>query len=53
MRFLLKRLEYDVEAGSEYEYMERNYSKAALSIMLDEYVWKKEKVADKIRSHQS
>lgn len=53
LRFLLKRLEFDAEDGAEYADMSDNYSLTAVSVVVNEYIWEKGKVADKIRNHQS
>lgn len=49
LRFLLKRLEYEAEDGTEYADIMNQYSMAAVSVVLDEYILEKEKVAGKIR----
>lgn len=53
LRFYLKRLEYDAEEGFECAYLIKTYSKEAISVVLDEYVIEKEKVAEKIRNDRS
>lgn len=52
LKFLLKRLEYDAEEGTEYTYLQEHYSKAAILAVMDEYIWEKEKVANKIQRHR-
>lgn len=52
MRFLIKRLEFDAEEGWEYEYLLADYSKAAISLVIDEYAREGKKVVNKILYYQ-
>lgn len=48
LRHIIKRLEYDVEGEEDRAYLLENYSDIAISVVLQEYVWDKEKVANKL-----
>lgn len=48
LKHLIKRLEYDAEEGEECSYLQENYSMAAIEAIIEQYVWNRKKVADKI-----
>lgn len=48
LKHIVKRLEYDVEEGTEYAYLREHYSDIAISMVIQEYVWDKDKIKKKI-----
>lgn len=48
LKHLIKRLEYDAEEGTECTYLREHYSDCAMAVMIQQYVWNKEKVESKL-----
>ncbi len=48
LKYLLKRMEYDAEDGTECSYLQGNYSMAAIAIVIQYYIWNQKKVLDKL-----